>query len=73
MPASNRLTAMFADMPGNLRGALWVLLSAVIFTATNSLIKHVGTSIDSFQIAFFRGFFGTLFLLPIVLMSKDGL
>ncbi len=73
MPANDRLTAQIAALPGNLRGALWVLLSAVIFTATNSLIKYVGTSIDSFQIAFFRGFFGTLFLLPIVLMSKDGL
>ena len=60
------LSARLGSLPDNVRGALWILLSAVIFTATNSLIKHVGTTMDSFQMVFFRGLFGTLFLLPIV-------
>jgi drug/metabolite transporter (DMT)-like permease len=64
-----RLSAHFGSLPGNIRGALWILLSAVIFTGTNALIKHVGTSMDSFQMVFFRGLFGTLFLLPIVWRS----
>ena len=41
-------------------------MSAVIFTGTNSLIKHMGSTLDSFQMVFFRGLFGTLFLIPIV-------
>ena len=53
-------------LPGNVRGALWILLSAIIFTATNSLIKFVGENLDSFQMVFFRGLFGVLFLTPIV-------
>jgi len=61
-----RLVAHFGSLPGNVRGALWILLSALIFTGTNSLIKHVGNTMDSFQMVFFRGLFGTLFLLPIV-------
>lgn len=61
-----RISAYVQTLPGNVRGALWILLSAVIFTATNSLIKYVGTTMDPFQMVFFRGLFGTLFLLPIV-------
>ena len=60
------IAARLVSLPGNVRGALWILASAVIFTMTNSLIKHVGTSLDPFQMVFFRGLFGTLFLLPIV-------
>lgn len=60
------ISAKLAALPGNVRGALWILLSAVIFTMTNSLIKYVGSSLDPFQMVFFRGLFGTMFLLPIV-------
>ena len=60
------IAARLVSLPGNVRGALWILASAMIFTMANSLIKHVGTSLDSFQMVFFRGLFGTLFLLPIV-------
>lgn len=54
-------------LPDNVRGALWILLSAVIFTAMTALIKAVGTSIHTFEIAFFRGVFGVIVLLPFVL------
>jgi drug/metabolite transporter (DMT)-like permease len=60
------ISAKLVALPGNVRGALWILLSAVIFTMTNSLIKYVGSSLDPFQMVFFRGLFGTMFLLPIV-------
>ncbi len=60
------ISAKLAALPGNVRGAVWILLSAVIFTMTNSLIKYVGSSLDPFQMVFFRGLFGTMFLLPIV-------
>lgn len=64
-----RIAAHLGALPDNVRGAVWILLSAIIFTATNSLIKYVGTTMDSFQMVFFRGLFGTLFLLPIVWRS----
>jgi len=50
----------------NVRGALWILLSALIFTAMTALIKAVGTRIHTFEIAFFRGVFGAVILLPII-------
>jgi drug/metabolite transporter (DMT)-like permease len=61
-----RIAARLDALPGNVQGAIWILSSAVIFTATNALIKYMGNSLDSLQMVFFRGLFGTLFLLPIV-------
>jgi drug/metabolite transporter (DMT)-like permease len=61
-----RIAARLDSLPGNVQGAIWILSSAVIFTATNALIKYMGNSLDSLQMVFFRGLFGTLFLLPIV-------
>lgn len=55
-----------SSLPANVRGALWILLSAVIFTAMTALIKHVGSRIDTFEIAFFRSVFGVIVLLPFV-------
>lgn len=62
----DRIAARLDSLPGNVQGAIWILSSAVIFTATNALIKYMGNSLDSLQMVFFRGLFGTLFLLPIV-------
>jgi drug/metabolite transporter (DMT)-like permease len=61
-----RIAARLDSLPGNVQGAIWILSSAVIFTGTNALIKYMGNSLDSLQMVFFRGLFGTLFLLPIV-------
>jgi len=62
----NSATARAPALSDNVRGALWVLLSAVIFTAMTSLIKVVGKRIDTFEIAFFRSLFGMIVLLPLV-------
>ena len=61
----DRIVARLDTLPGNVQGAVWILMSAVIFTATNALIKHMGSTLDSFQMVFFRGLFGTLFLIPV--------
>ncbi|MDH3702145.1 MAG: DMT family transporter [Alphaproteobacteria bacterium] len=50
----------------NVRGATWILSSALIFTAMTALIKVVGTTIDAIEIAFFRSAFGVAVLLPFV-------
>lgn len=56
-----------ASLPANLQGALWVLLSAVLFTTMAAVIKSLGARLDSFQLAFFRASFGLLFVLPFAL------
>ena len=48
------------------RGAVWVLLSTVLFSLMGALAKLLGSRIDSFQVAFFRALFGFIFILPVV-------
>ena len=55
------------QLPGNVRGALWVLIAALCFTAMGTLVKLLGGAFDSFQIAFFRALFGLLAIAPFVL------
>lgn len=56
----------WTQLAANVRGAIWILLSALVFTAMTALIKVVGTTIDAIEIAFFRSAFGVAVLLPFV-------
>lgn len=51
-------------LPGNLRGALWIVLTASIFAIQGLVVKLLGQRLDSFQVAFFRCAFGLLAILP---------
>lgn len=48
----------------NRRGALWMLAAALTMTLQSAIVKDLGATIDSFEIAFFRGLFGTVLVLP---------
>lgn len=54
-------------IPPNLRGGLWMVLSALGFSIMAIFIKLLGARLDSFQIAFFRCLIGWLVILPFVL------
>ena len=54
-------------LPGNARGALWMLGAVTAFACMDALIKWVGQTLDPFQIALFRCLFGGLFVLPFAL------
>jgi drug/metabolite transporter (DMT)-like permease len=60
----------FAALPGNVRGAAWLLAGGLCFTVVGVLIKLLGRHLDSFQIAFFRSAIGLAFMLPILLRYK---
>jgi len=53
----------------NLRGALWMLASAVGFTAMTTLIKFLGPGYPAALQAFYRQLAGVIILLP--LMARD--
>lgn len=59
----NRLRAL----PGNVRGALWMLLGATAFCCLNAAVKAIGPSIPAIEVVFFRSLFGLLALLPFAL------
>ncbi len=57
------------DLPPNVRGALWMLLAAVLFSSMEALVKQLSLSFHFFEIAFFRAFFGLLWILPFVVRN----
>ncbi len=56
-------------LSGNLRGALWMLLSAVTFTAMTSLIKFLGADYPASLQAFYRQAAGLVVLAPWILRN----
>lgn len=54
-------------MPPNLRGILWVALSGVLFSLLNVFTLIPAQNLNSYVMAFLRYFFGSLFLIPVVL------
>jgi len=60
------LSARWHSLSGNLRGALWLLLSAMAFAAMSGIAKMLGGSLHAFEIAFFRCLFGLAAILPFV-------
>lgn len=66
------LRAAFAALPAPLQGALWMIAASAGFAAMNGAIRHISTEIHPFEIAFFRNFFGFLFMLPWLMSAGLG-
>lgn len=66
------MTAGWARLPGNVRGAAWMVVGAVAFAAMGACIKILGRDLHGMQVAFFRAGFGLLTVLPIVLSQGIG-
>jgi drug/metabolite transporter (DMT)-like permease len=64
-----RAAAAFDRLPANLRGALWVLLSAFLLTVMGAMVKDMAKDIHSFQIVFFRCLIGAITLTPFILRA----
>lgn len=60
-------------LPRNARGALFMLMSAVVFSTMGALIKHVGAELPTVQVVFFRCIFGLMVLLPFVRREGFGI
>ncbi len=59
-------------LPANLRGALWVLASVILFTVMQAMAKILSRppyDLHGFQIAFFRSVTGLVFILPFILRT----
>lgn len=61
------ISAAFGRLSGNVRGALWMLASAVTFTLMTSLIKFLGDDYSPALQTFYRQAAGLIVLLPVML------
>jgi drug/metabolite transporter (DMT)-like permease len=71
-PLIIRAGEAFNRLPANIRGAMWVILSAFLLTAMGAMVKEMARDIHSFQIVFFRCLFGALTLAPFIVRAGMG-
>ncbi|MBI3706308.1 MAG: DMT family transporter [Proteobacteria bacterium] len=58
------LRSAIRAIPGPARGALWMVIAAAGFGATNVFIRVLAADLPPLEIVFFRNFFGLAFMLP---------
>jgi drug/metabolite transporter (DMT)-like permease len=61
----------FTSLSPNLEGALWMLASALTFTAQTTLIKYLGADYPAALQAFYRQAAGLIILLPVILKHRS--
>ena len=66
------IKSQWADLPPNVRGILWVVLSGLLFASFMAIVRHVGTTMNPIQMSFIRYAFGMLFMLPFFMRMKKG-
>ena len=64
MPSRTTLLQMASTMPDTVRGGLWMTAAALLFAALNALVRLGAEDLHPMQLAFFRCFFGLVFMLP---------
>ncbi|MBF0152635.1 MAG: DMT family transporter [Magnetococcales bacterium] len=52
------------NLPPNLHGIVWILLSGTTFSIVGAMVKVIGRDLHPFQIVFFRCLFGLMWLAP---------
>lgn len=71
MPLQHRFDRWMSDLAPSTQGAIWMLIAALIFSALNTLIRWLTAEagMHPFQAAFFRIFFGLLFMVPLMVRA----
>jgi drug/metabolite transporter (DMT)-like permease len=64
--------ARFNALPGNVRGALWILLASLGFCAMAVCIKAVGQSVNVWTLIFLRSLIALVILSPAILHRGPG-
>lgn len=67
-----RVRAAYRGLTPNLQGALWMLASAIGFTAMTSMIKVLGSDYPAALQTFYRSAAGLVILLPMILRDVKG-
>jgi drug/metabolite transporter (DMT)-like permease len=62
-----KIITRFSALAPNVRGSLWILASAFAFSLMNAIIKHLGSELHAFEIAFFRALLGIILIAPFAL------
>ncbi|MEM7408160.1 MAG: DMT family transporter [Pseudomonadota bacterium] len=66
------LSARFATLPGNVRGAFWMLLASVGFTGMAVSIKLAGQTMPVFELVVLRAVFALVVISPAIFRAERG-
>ncbi len=64
MTGLDRAISNFSALPGNVRGAVWMVVASLFYACTYGTVRHLSTDFGTFQIVFFRSLLGVAFMLP---------
>jgi drug/metabolite transporter (DMT)-like permease len=59
-----RARARFHALPGQVRGAAWMIFCSILFTFNAGAVRHVAGDVHPYEIAFFRAALGVPLMLP---------
>ncbi len=62
---NTRILDYIKSLNPNIKGCICILIASATFPAMTALVKFMSSSLDTLQIAFFRCFFGLIFILLI--------
>ena len=60
----------FAELPGHVRGAVWMLLAALFFGLQGPIVRMAIVNLDPLMVAFVRSLFVLLLMLPWILRNR---
>lgn len=63
----SRLTEKWLELPGNLRGFLWLSIGTIVLAFADAVLKFLGRTIHPVELSFFRYCVGFLMLAPLFL------
>lgn len=63
---TNALRENWRALSPNAQGVLWALLATIFMSNMAVIAKYLGNELNSFEVAFFRAFFGWIAILPFV-------
>lgn len=61
-----RIKGSFQALPGNIRGAIWIVMAGIFFTAMSALIKVTGSRIPVIEILFVRQLVLSIIVWPMI-------
>ncbi len=66
MPNLDSFRSSFEQLPGSIRGALWMLFAAAMFACMGGFIRPLASDIHPLVTAFFRSVIGMILILPFI-------
>jgi len=61
----SRLTSQWLELPGNLRGFIWLSIGTLVLALSDSVLKYLGRTIHPVELSFFRYSVGFMMLAPV--------